>query len=149
MLFAWGVERLERNESGTWQARLLVSEEDTLDVNCDHFVALSGNIPSNEFGEALAIDATNRFPINFDSQSKILQFSGESLNLQREPQESNWSTCITSEPHYYLIGRRSYRQDDGFMIHQGYSQIRHIFSLIAGRKDLDLYHSVRPSGVAL
>ncbi len=138
VLGAWGIERLSREEQGQWQIRLLVAEEDTLDLRCDEVVVAVQGTGAGDFCEDLNVQ-----PIT------------ASIGNDHNPQELNWDyqlspregiRSVTSEPHYYVLGRQSFGVDDRFLIHHGHEQIRYVFSLIAGRPELDLYKTVHPSG---
>jgi hypothetical protein len=67
----------------------------------------------------------------------------DSHDCLRQPEMG--SDCLqTSEPHFYLLGSKSYGRNSQFLLKQGFAQIRQLFALIADRADLDLYRSIRP-----
>jgi len=45
----------------------------------------------------------------------------------------------TGEPNFYVIGIKSYGRDAGFLMNNGFRQIRDVFQLISGDENLDLY----------
>ena len=46
---------------------------------------------------------------------------------------------ITSEPHYYQLGIKSYGRQAGFLFRTGLQQITQLFQIIGGRESLDIY----------
>ena len=49
---------------------------------------------------------------------------------------------VTSEPHYYVLGRKSVGGDSRFTLAHARQQIRQVFSLIGGRANLDVYETI-------
>jgi hypothetical protein len=49
---------------------------------------------------------------------------------------------ITSEPHYYVLGRKSVGGDPRFTFAHARQQIQQVFGLIGGRADLDVYETI-------
>jgi thioredoxin reductase len=47
------------------------------------------------------------------------------------------------EPGFYVLGAKSYGRNSNFLLRAGFEQVREVFTLIAGRPDLDLYKSRR------
>jgi thioredoxin reductase len=45
----------------------------------------------------------------------------------------------TREPGYFLLGTKSYGRDSGFLLRDGFDQIRGVFAAITGNPRLDLY----------
>jgi hypothetical protein len=45
----------------------------------------------------------------------------------------------TREPGYYLLGAKSHGRDGGFLLREGFEQIRQVFSAVTGQPRLDLY----------
>lgn len=54
------------------------------------------------------------------------------------------ATLLTPEPNFYILGAKSYGRDSSFVYTVGLEQIRGVFSIIAGRVDLDLYKTIKP-----
>jgi len=46
---------------------------------------------------------------------------------------------LTPEPNYYILGAKSFGGDGRFLITDGLRQIRDLFGIIGGRRELDLY----------
>ena len=49
---------------------------------------------------------------------------------------------LTPEPNYYILGSKSVGGDGRFLITDGLQQIRDLFGIIGGRRELDLYATV-------
>ena len=47
------------------------------------------------------------------------------------------------EPNFYVIGSKSFGRNSNFLLSLGLEQIRDIFTVIAGREDLDLYKTMQ------
>jgi thioredoxin reductase len=43
------------------------------------------------------------------------------------------------EPNYYVLGAKSYGRNSQFLLRNGFEQVREVFTLIAGKPDLNLY----------
>jgi cation diffusion facilitator CzcD-associated flavoprotein CzcO len=54
---------------------------------------------------------------------------------QRRP--ATWT--LTTEPHFHVLGAKSYGRDSSFLMPAGHQQIRDVFSIIGDRTSLDLY----------
>ncbi|GIW93227.1 MAG: FAD-dependent oxidoreductase [Pirellulaceae bacterium] len=52
---------------------------------------------------------------------------------------------VTTEPHFYIVGSKSYGRLSHFLYQNGLKQIRDIFAIIGGRAGLDLYKTVQPA----
>jgi hypothetical protein len=50
---------------------------------------------------------------------------------------------MTPEPHFYVLGAKSYGRNSQFLYAEGLRQIRDLFSVIGERADLDLYAGAR------
>jgi hypothetical protein len=48
-------------------------------------------------------------------------------------------TLRNPEPNFYILGAKSYGRNSQFLLRTGFEQVREVFSLIAGKPDLDLY----------
>ncbi len=47
------------------------------------------------------------------------------------------------EPNFYILGMKSYGRSSNFLLRTGFEQVREVFTLIAGKPDLDLYRNPR------
>ena len=45
----------------------------------------------------------------------------------------------TGEPNFFVLGIKSYGRDAGFLMHNGFRQVRDVYKLLSGDSDLDLY----------
>lgn len=138
---AWGIERIERLEAEAWRVRLLTGEEETLDLRCDQVISAVGYQPDWEFASPLQIQRSlsNDAPLATAARLLIDEPTSDLSSLEFSAQD-----VLSSEPHYYVLGSKSFGTDSRFLIQHGFHQIRQVFSLIGNRADLNLYGSVRP-----
>ncbi len=131
---AWGAESISRNEKGTWQVKLLVGDEDTVDMNAD-VVLVSEFQDAWRFTDGLAIDLSPDRRMTTQAH-QWLAVQGNSLEITPD-------SFVTSEPHYYVLGRKSVAGDSRFTLANARQQIRQVFAMIGGREDLDVYQTVQ------
>ncbi len=62
---------------------------------------------------------------------------GASDCLAIGPQGAN--ALRTPEPNFYVLGAKSYGRNAQFLLRNGFEQVREVFTLIAGKPDLNLY----------
>jgi hypothetical protein len=48
-------------------------------------------------------------------------------------------SLLNPEPNFYILGNKSYGRGSQFLLTTGLEQIRDLFTIISGRKDLNLY----------
>jgi len=70
----------------------------------------------------------------------------EAEEHEKNPGHDRWSFLIndpqlleTGEPNFFVLGIRSYGRDAGFLMHNGFRQVRDVYKLLSGNSDLDLY----------
>src|SRR5262249_16666283 len=51
------------------------------------------------------------------------------------------ATLKNPEPNFYILGAKSFGRDSRFLLRTGFEQIREVFSLVAGRRDLNLHRA--------
>ncbi len=130
---AWGVERIDRAESGKLTATMLTGFEETLARTCDVVLSATGGKPQWDFVEGLRIQRCGET----DAPVGVAKL----LKEHKELDEIRWSgdSLMTTEPNYYVLGAKSFGLRNDFSLQIGFSQIRALFALIGGRSDLDLY----------
>jgi len=76
------------------------------------------------------------------AEKQPLKEAGET----RDGAFDRWSFLIndpqllqTGEPNFFVLGIKSYGRDAGFLMHNGFRQVRDVFKLLSGDDDLDLY----------
>jgi hypothetical protein len=50
---------------------------------------------------------------------------------------------LNPEPNFFILGAKSYGRNSQFLLRNGFEQIRDVFALITGKRDLDLYKAGR------
>ncbi len=48
-------------------------------------------------------------------------------------------TLLNPEPNFFILGAKSFGRNSNFLLRHGFEQIREVFTIIAGKPDLDLY----------
>lgn len=124
---AWGIEALTLSEA-RWDVKIQVDEDGTLDVSCDEVINCATLEPDWEFARSIPLASC---AVREDTASSL-------LDGVPDPR--------TKEPHYYLFGQKSAGVNCLFTPADAFQQIRYAFSLIGGRRELDLYATVKPQG---
>ena len=58
-------------------------------------------------------------------------------------QESHGPDSLKNpEPGFFILGSKSFGRNSNFLLTLGLEQIRDVFTIIAGREDLDLYKTM-------
>ena len=131
---AWGAESLTRDSHGRWQVKLLVGEEDTADLEADVILVAESCDPW-QFVDGLGIELCPRRRLTTTAAYWLANQKQSELEITPE-------SFITSEPHYYVLGRKSVAGDPRFTFAHARQQIQQVFSLIGGRVDLDVYETI-------
>ena len=134
---AWGIERIDRVPKGTLEVTLLTGFEETLTRNCDLVIRANGMKPQWDFVDSLRVERCGSTDGPKGSAAMTLQPS--------DARQWSGKELLTSEPHYYVLGSKSFGCRDGFLLSDGYQQIRSLFAMIGGRGDLDLYQRAAQS----
>ena len=61
---------------------------------------------------------------------------GDPGRIQLRPER-----LVTPEPNFYMLGAKSFGRDSRFLMTDGFRQLRDLFAIIGGRRELDLYAS--------
>ncbi len=79
--------------------------------------------------------------------SEGLTNAAASLEAKTEPDapaaQPGPQRLLTGEPHFYILGAKSYGRRSGFLIADGLEQIRDLFKIIGDREGLDLYRTMK------
>ncbi|MFN3191712.1 MAG: NAD-binding protein [Aureliella sp.] len=137
----WGIEAIlgtlgdadqdsgqESSLNAPWTVTVQTRPEESIELACDRFVNCQAPLPDWGF--------CHRLGRGHEPQS----------TGQDEAKQTSLKS-LTPEPHYYVLGAKSVSgHADGLQLSwiQIREQIRETFGLIGGRKDLNLYESVRP-----
>ncbi len=132
---AWGAESLVRDSNGRWQIKLLVGEEDTADLEADVILVTELCNPWH-FIDGLGIELCPHRRLTTTAANWLVSQTSGDLEIAPE-------SFITSEPHYYVLGRKSVGGDPRFTFAHARKQIQQVFGIIGGRIDLDVYETVK------
>ncbi len=53
------------------------------------------------------------------------------------------NTLKTPEPGFFILGMKSYGRNPNFLLETGFGQVREVFTLVAGKANLDLYKAAK------
>ena len=137
---AWGAESLARDSHGRWQVKLLVGEEDTADLEAD-VILLTELCDPWQFASGLGVELCPHRRLT-TSAANWLAYRAIGENQSHSELEISMASFITSEPHYYVLGRKSVAGDPRFTFMHARQQIQQVFGLIGGRMDLDVYETI-------
>ncbi len=107
-----GVEQIQRNDAGSYLLTFLKDDDSTVEMQCDAVVALTHGREGSLSCEL---------------------FEGRSAQLEGCP------GFVTSEPGFYKLRGGSIEEGAGVGLSDTFRGIRELFSMLAGRQDLDLY----------
>lgn len=70
----------------------------------------------------------------------------KTAKTQSQNAADRWSFLVddlqllqTGEPNFFIIGMKSYGRDAGFLMHNGFRQVRDVYKILSGDAALDLY----------
>ncbi|HEX3728107.1 MAG TPA: hypothetical protein VHV08_17770, partial [Pirellulales bacterium] len=78
-------------------------------------------------------------PINGGPGPLASAVAARKVAKDRDPPALRPEMLVQAEPHFYVLGAKSYGRDSGFLLSHGFEQIRELFALIGDRAELDLY----------
>lgn len=128
---AWGIERLsQRDEQGGFCVQVQTKEDESVEISCDEVINCATPLADWSFTSALA-------------------GADQLQSLNAAELDPALYSCVTAEPHYYVLGQKSLGDLQSCSIAQGLDQVRGVFQLIGGRRELDLYGTVTPKQPAM
>jgi thioredoxin reductase len=132
------VSRLALTDAGAFEVEITGSDEARVGV--DHIVAHVGLRPDNTIANELQVQHCYATEGPMKLAAHLLgEMSADCL----APATFDAQTLVTTEPRYFVLGSKSYGRNPHFLISKGLQQIRLVYSLLAGRHDLDLYANMK------
>jgi thioredoxin reductase len=127
----------------------LAAKANSLAMRCD------GNLefhPQTVLDEVICHGPDKGFRISGRSNGKPVSWDVERViaNVGYRPDMSACSALgldepakkiATREPGYFILGAKSWGRDSGFLLREGFEQIRQVFATITGNPRLDLYQA--------
>jgi thioredoxin reductase len=109
-------------------------------LQVDQLLALVGYRPDWEMVNELQVHRcyATEGPMNL-AASLLAHASTDCLS---QP-PSSAQLLVTTEPGYFVVGSKSYGRNPNFLIATGLSQIQQIFTILADRRDLNLYANMQ------
>ena len=109
------------------------------EVQIDRIIANVGYHPDREIYRELQVHEC------YASEGPI-KLAGELLRNRSadclDQTSSGPESLLNPEPNFFILGSKSYGRGSQFLFSLGLHQIRDLFTIICGRRDLDLYQSV-------
>ena len=105
----------------------------------DRLIANVGYEPDNSLYRQLQVHECYASLGPIKLAAALLEHRGDSLTLPAQ----GAATLRNPEPNFYLLGSKSYGRNANFLLRGGFEQVREVFTLIAGKADLDLYRKAR------
>ena len=113
-------------------------------LTVDRIVANVGYRPDNSICEELQVHQCYASGGPMKLAAALL----ENTSANCLDQTSRGAASLTNpEPHFYILGAKSYGRNSHFLIAVGLEQIRELFALIGDRENLDLYATSRTLNV--
>lgn len=108
------------------------------EIDVDRIIANVGYGPDNSLYRELQIHEcyASRGPMKL-AAALLASSSADCLDQTSQGPE----TLTSPEPNFFLLGNKSYGRNSTFLIRVGLSQIQEAFTLITGKKDLNLYET--------
>lgn len=125
-LDAWGIESLQQVDR-TWKVVCQTTDDETLDLDCSTFINFSDQQRDWSFWPG--------------PPPKPVDYEDSSESAPEAVQKNALLGVFTTEPHYYLLGEKAQRN---LTLPNAREQIKHLFSIIGGRRELDLYSTIQP-----
>lgn len=155
------VERMTHN-GAKFRLELSTQKGDATEkqtIECDNLVAHTGFRPDHQLWRELQVDihpATEgvlRLSERVIRENRRVGVGLSTGYAEKRPQENapEEAPCNVAddpellrhrEPNFFVIGIKSYGRDAGFLMQNGFRQVRDIYKLISGDANLDLYGEV-------
>lgn len=133
--------------------RLKVSveaEDGTLtELVCDKILASVGFHPDREIYRELQVHECYASEGPMRLAAKLLRAEQAGTNDCLSLPKAERETLITSEPHFYVLGSKSFGRRSNFLFQTGIEQVKNLFQILGERETLDLYatsHQLREQG---
>lgn len=112
-------------------------QEATLQV--DRLVALVGYQPNVHLYRELQVHQCYASEGPMKLAAALLKSAGGDCLTQTS---QGPDTLINPEPHFYILGAKSYGRRSDFLLSVGFQQIQELFTIIGDREELNLYQSM-------
>ena len=127
-------------DPATDQWTVQLSGGDRSSIQVDRIVANVGYRPDNQLYSELQVHEcyASGGPIKLAAQL-LAQSSADAAADCLDQTSCGPESLQNPEPNFYILGSKSYGRRSQFLLAIGLEQIRELFTLIAGREDLNLY----------
>ena len=139
-LAGYSVSSICETNNDQLEVQVIGTDEQTLHV--DRIIANVGFKPDMMMLSELQLHKC--YATDGPMKLAALLLSSPAHDCMKQP-ETQSESLMTTEPNFYLLGSKSYGRNSQFLIALGLTQIQELFTVIAGRHDLNLYSSIQPS----
>lgn len=133
--------QLVADEAGKQTLQVVAESDDgtTHTIDCDQIIASVGFRPNHEMYRELQVHEcyASEGPMRLAAKLHKAAQAGN-VDCMTQP-ASEREELITSEPHFYLLGSKSYGRRSSFLFQTGLDQVRSLFQILGDRATLDLY----------
>ena len=132
------VSAVEQNKDGFEVTATVAGQEKSWQV--DRVIGNVGYEPDNRLYRELQIHECYASMGPMALAAALMKHAGGDC-LSIPAQGAN--TLKNPEPNYYILGAKSYGRNSNFLLETGFVQVREVFTLIAGKTNLDLYKAAK------
>jgi hypothetical protein len=132
------VSAVEQNKDGFEVTATVAGQEKSWQV--DRVIGNVGYEPDNRLYRELQIHECYASMGPMALAAALMKHAGGDC-LSIPAQGAN--TLKNPEPNYYILGAKSYGRNSNFLLETGFAQVREVFTLVAGKANLDLYKAAK------
>ena len=116
---------------------------DVEDVVVDRIIALTGFVGDTSLYRQLQVHECYATAAPMNLSAALLSAAGDGPADCLTQASCGVDTLRLPEPNFFVLGSKSYGRHSTFLLRTGLEQVREVFTLIAGKADLDLYKKAR------
>lgn len=151
--FTWlrdsSVAAIETSENGSLKVQVEAEDGTLTELACDHILASVGFHPDREIYRELQVHECYASEGPMRLAAKLLRAEQAGANDCLSLPKAERETLLTSEPHFYILGSKSFGRRSSFLFQAGIEQVKNLFQILGERETLDLYatsHQLREQG---
>lgn len=139
-LSGFSVTAVEKTDDDRLSVQLIGQDQQTIQV--DRIIANVGFKPHMAMLSELQLHSC--YATEGPMKLAALLLSSSATDCLRQP-KTQAESLMTTEANFYILGSKSYGRNSQFLLSAGLTQIQELFTVIAGREELNLYSSIEHS----